>query len=126
MQQRSIGGMAIFRQLAEINCGLSCGWIVSGLPTIHELAVFVISFSDKAHACSCRVPTNTPLLDRFVVTSDEGKPQIRLELFHETVPSLRSTKIEFEVLSGTTADQARTLVGELNEMILGVIVTPKG
>jgi hypothetical protein len=63
---------------------------------------------------------------RFVVTTDEGKPQIRLELFHDTVSSLRSTKLEFEVLSGTTADQARTLVGAMNEMILGVIVTPKG
>ena len=52
--------------------------------------------------------------------------QIQLELFHETVPSLMSTKIEFEVLSGTTADQVRTLVGAMNEMILGVIVTPKG
>jgi hypothetical protein len=63
---------------------------------------------------------------RFVVTTDEGKPQIRLELFHDTVSSLRSTKVEFEVLSGTTADQARTLVGAMNEMILGVIVTPNG
>ena len=63
---------------------------------------------------------------RFVVTTDEGKPQIRLELFHDTVSSLRSTKLEFEVLSGTTADQARTLVGAMNEMILGVIVTPNG
>jgi hypothetical protein len=61
---------------------------------------------------------------RFVVTTDEGKPQIRLELFHDTVSSLR--KLEFEVLSGTTADQVRTLVGAMNEMILGVIVTPKG
>jgi hypothetical protein len=63
---------------------------------------------------------------RFVVTTNEGKPQIRLELFHDTVSSLRSTKVEFEVLSGTTADQARTLVGAMNEMILGVIVTPNG
>jgi hypothetical protein len=63
---------------------------------------------------------------RFVVTTDEGKPQIRLELFHDTVSSLRSTKVEFEVLSGTTADQPRTLVRAMNETILGVIVTPKG
>jgi hypothetical protein len=63
---------------------------------------------------------------RFVVTTDEGKPQIRLELFHDTVSSLRSVKIEFEVLSGTTADQATTLVGAMNEMILGVIVTQIG
>jgi hypothetical protein len=32
----------------------------------------------------------------------------------------------YKVLSGTTADQARTLVGAMNEMILGVIVTPNG
>ena len=63
---------------------------------------------------------------RFVVSTHEGKPQIRLELFHDTVSILRSTNLEFEVLSGTTADQARTLVGAMNEMILGVIVTPKG
>jgi hypothetical protein len=31
-----------------------------------------------------------------------------------------------QVLSGTTADQARTLVGAMDEMILGVIVTPNG
>jgi hypothetical protein len=64
---------------------------------------------------------------RFVVTkTDEGKPMIELELFHDTVSVLRSLKIGFEVLSGTTAEQARILVGAMNEMILGVIVTPKG
>jgi hypothetical protein len=35
-------------------------------------------------------------------------------------------KVEFEVLGGTSTDQARTLVGAMNEMILGVIVTPNG
>jgi hypothetical protein len=64
---------------------------------------------------------------RFVVTkTDDGKPMIQLELFHDTVSVLRSAKVEFEVLSGTTAEQARILVGAMNEMILGVIVTPKG
>jgi hypothetical protein len=63
---------------------------------------------------------------RFVVTTHEGKPQIRLELFHDTVSVLRSVKIEFEVLGGTSTDQARTLIAAMNEMILGVIVTPKG
>jgi hypothetical protein len=32
-------------------------------------------------------------------------------LFHDTVSVLRSAKVEFEVLSGTTAEQARILVG---------------
>jgi hypothetical protein len=63
---------------------------------------------------------------RFVVTTHESKPQIRLELFHDTVSVLRSVKVDFELLSGTSTEQARTLVGAMNEMILGVIVTPKG
>ena len=64
---------------------------------------------------------------RFVVTkTDDGKPMIQLELFHDTVSVLRSVKVEFEVLSGTSVEQARILVGAMNEMILGVIVTPKG
>ena len=64
---------------------------------------------------------------RFVVTkSDEGTPMIRLELFHDTVSSLKGVKVGFEVLSGTTLDQARTLADDINERIVGVIVTPKG
>ena len=51
---------------------------------------------------------------------------IRLELFHDTVSSLKGVKVGFEVLSGTTLDQARTLVDDINERIVGVIVTPKG
>jgi hypothetical protein len=51
---------------------------------------------------------------------------IQLELFHDTVSVLRSVKVEFEVLSGTSVEQARILVGAMNEMILGVIVTPTG
>jgi hypothetical protein len=63
---------------------------------------------------------------RFVVTTHEGKPQIQLELFHETVSRLKGFKVGFEVLSGTTLDQARTLVDAVNERIVGVIVTPNG
>ena len=63
---------------------------------------------------------------RFVAAeSDDGKPLIRLELFHDTVPSLSSLTVEFEVLRGTTAELARILVGVMNERIVGVIVTPK-
>ena len=36
---------------------------------------------------------------RFVVTkTDDGKPIIQLEMFHDTVSVLRSLKVEFEVL----------------------------
>ena len=48
-----------------------------------------------------------------------------LELFHDTVPRLSSLIIGFEVLSGVTVQQARTLVDAMNEKIVGVIVTQK-
>ena len=63
---------------------------------------------------------------RFAVANtDDGMPLIRLELFHETVSSLKPLAIGFEMLSGTTLEQARTLVDAMNERIVGVAVTPK-
>jgi hypothetical protein len=63
---------------------------------------------------------------RFAVAkTDDGKPVIELELFHDTVSHLRSLTVGFEVLGGVTPEQARTLVGSMNERIVGVIVTPK-
>ena len=62
---------------------------------------------------------------RFVVRTDEGKPVIQLELFHDTVPGLRPLSVGFELLSGTTLDQARTLVDAMNERIVGIVATPK-
>src|SRR5258708_5599131 len=44
---------------------------------------------------------------RFVVRTDEAKPVIQLELFHDTVAGLKTMSVGFEVLSGTTVDQAR-------------------
>ena len=63
---------------------------------------------------------------RFViVNTDDGVPLIRLELFHETVSSLKSLAIGFEMLGGTTLEQARILVDAMNERIVGVAVTAK-
>ncbi|MGA9814576.1 MAG: hypothetical protein WBQ64_17455 [Terriglobales bacterium] len=62
---------------------------------------------------------------RFVARSDEGTPVIQLELFHDTVPGLKAVSIAFELLSGTTAQQATALVEAMNDRIVGVIVTPK-
>jgi hypothetical protein len=57
--------------------------------------------------------------------TDEGKPLIRLDLFHDTVSGLRSLSVGFELLSGTTLEQTRALIDAMNERIVGVIVTPK-
>ena len=63
---------------------------------------------------------------RFVVTkTDDGKPLIKLELFHDTVSHLRSLSVGFEMLSGVSLEQARTLVDAMNERIIEVIVVPK-
>jgi hypothetical protein len=61
---------------------------------------------------------------RFVAKTDEDRPVIRLELFHDTVSGLKSLTVGFELLSGTALEQARTLVDAVNERIVGVIVTP--
>ena len=62
---------------------------------------------------------------RFLLgQTDEGKPVIQLELFHDTVSGLRALSFGLELLSGTTPEQAKTLVDAMNERIVGVIVTP--
>ena len=45
---------------------------------------------------------------RFLVTSDEGKPVIHLDLFHDTVAALKSLSLGFELLIGTMLEQAGT------------------
>lgn len=63
---------------------------------------------------------------RFVLSNtDVGTPTIKLELFHTTAPSLKDLSIGFEVLSGVTLDQAKTLVDQMNERIIGVVITKK-
>lgn len=63
---------------------------------------------------------------RFVAAqTQDGGPFIRLELFHDSVPSLKSLTVGFELLSGTTPAQLKALLDVINERIVGTIVTPK-
>jgi hypothetical protein len=62
---------------------------------------------------------------RFVARTEEGKTVIELELFHDTVPALKPLSLGFELLSGTTLDQAKKLVDVMNERIVGIVVAPK-
>ena len=60
---------------------------------------------------------------RFIATpTEDGKPTIAMVLFHDTVPTLGSATIAFELLSGTTLAQAKALAENMNERILGVVV----
>jgi hypothetical protein len=62
---------------------------------------------------------------RFVAArTTDGSPSIRLELFHDSVPSLKFITVGFEVLSGTTPAQLKELLDVMNERIVGTTVTP--
>lgn len=54
------------------------------------------------------------------VAGTDGKPVIKLEIF-QTVPLLADVSIEFELLGGTTLEQARKLADSINERILAVV-----
>ena len=61
---------------------------------------------------------------RFQVSTDEdGKPRIKLDLFHQTIPCLAGITIEFEVMGGTTLQQAKALAESINDKIIGIVVT---
>ena len=62
---------------------------------------------------------------RFVAArTEDGNPCVRLELFHDSVPALKSLTVGFEVLSGTTPAQLKALLDVMNERIVGTMVTP--
>ena len=61
---------------------------------------------------------------RFVIkqTSD-GKPQIVIERYHQSISILNNTVLGFDLLGGTTLEQAKKIVSVLNENVLNVFVT---
>ncbi len=61
---------------------------------------------------------------RFLASSGEdGKPRIKLDLFHQTVSCLAGMNIEFEVMGGTSLLQAKALAESINDKIIGIVVT---
>lgn len=56
------------------------------------------------------------------INGADGKPIIRMELFHNTV-SLSGATVDFELLAGTTLAQAHTLADAASERILNVVIT---
>ena len=57
--------------------------------------------------------------------STDGKPQIIVELYHQTISALNGTVLGFDLLGGTTTEQAKKIVAVLNENFLDVFVTLK-
>jgi hypothetical protein len=61
---------------------------------------------------------------RFVVRKGQDQqPIITLQLFHNTVSVLNNAILGFELLGGTTAEQAKKVADVLNERVLNVFVT---
>jgi len=56
--------------------------------------------------------------------SKDGKPQIIIERYHQTI-SLSNAVLGFNLLGGTTQEQAKKIVAVLNENVLDVFVTVK-
>lgn len=56
---------------------------------------------------------------RFVVGIREGgKPIIRMEFFHNTVPVLKHATLSFNLLGGLSQEQAKKIADSLNENVL--------
>jgi hypothetical protein len=53
----------------------------------------------------------------------DGKCIIRMEMFHQTVPILKDAMVDFELLNGTTLDQARKLAESVNDRVTGILIT---
>jgi hypothetical protein len=57
------------------------------------------------------------------VQGADGKFVVRMEMFHKSVSSLADATVDFELLNGTTADQARKLADSMNDRVTGVLLT---
>ncbi len=44
-------------------------------------------------------------------------------MFHQTVPILKDAMVDFELLNGTTLDQARKLAESVNDRVTGILIT---
>jgi hypothetical protein len=57
------------------------------------------------------------------IQGTDGKFVIRMEMFHQTVSLLKDATVDFELLNGTTLDQARKLAESVNDRVTGVLIT---
>jgi len=57
--------------------------------------------------------------------STDGKPQIIVEPYHQTISALTGTVLGFDLLGGTTEEQAKKIAAIMNENVLNVFVTLK-
>jgi hypothetical protein len=59
----------------------------------------------------------------FGVSRQGGSMMLEVRTHHDTISSLRGIRLDFELLNGITAEQAKKISDVLNENIIGVLVT---
>ena len=60
---------------------------------------------------------------RFVAEKAEGgRPIIRVQLFHATIPLLKDVRLGFNLLSGISLEQAQKIADNLNECVLDIAI----
>ena len=69
--------------------------------------------SSNVQKSNCRFQVNT---------GEDGRPRIKLDVF-QSVPCLAGMAIEFEVMGGTSLQQAKVLAESINDKILGIVIT---
>jgi hypothetical protein len=62
----------------------------------------------------------------FVIKqTTDGRPQIIVERYHQSISVLNNAVLGFDLLGGTTLEQAKKAVALLNENVLNVFITQK-
>jgi len=59
----------------------------------------------------------------FAVARHNASTVIELRPHHDTISAFRGVQISFELLNGTTPEQAKKILDVLNENVIGVLVT---
>ena len=59
----------------------------------------------------------------FGIGRQGGPIVIEARFHHDTISALRGVQVGFELLNGISLEQARKILGVLNENVVGVVVT---
>jgi hypothetical protein len=59
----------------------------------------------------------------FAIGRQGGSIVIEIRPHHDTIAALRGVQVSFELLNGTTLEQAKKILDVLNETVIGVLVT---
>ena len=58
----------------------------------------------------------------FGIARQSGPIVVEVRLHHDTISALRGSRLGFELLNGTTPEQAKKFLDLLNENVIGIVV----